>query len=219
MAIVKARPGHHALPLIPGLTRLTKETVVVQKALMNLKVLDLTQFEAGPSATMMLAFMGADVIKIEPPGKGEPGGRCARILPVPMPTISCCTMPTSAASPWISRAMKGKAIFLEMAKHADVVVENLAPGTIERLGLGYDVLQQVNPGIIFATVKGFGSYGPYSEFKSFDMIAQAAGGTFSVTGFDGGPPVRPGPTIGDTGTGMHLALGILAPMCRSCRPA
>src|SRR5213076_902200 len=97
----------------------------------------------------------------------------------------------------------------ELVKKADIFAENLAPGTIERLGLGYDVLKEINPGIIYCQVKGFGAGSPYEKSLAFDMIAQAAGGTFSVTGEAGQAPVKPGPSLGDTGTGMLMAISIL----------
>ena len=93
---------------------------------------------------------------------------------------------------------------------SDVLVENFAPGALDRLGLGYDVLKEVNPGLIYATIKGFGTYGPYSNYKSFEPIAQAMGGAMSVTGFPDGPPTYVWPSIGDSGTGMHMVIGILA---------
>jgi formyl-CoA transferase len=97
-----------------------------------------------------------------------------------------------------------------LIKQVDVLSENYSLGTLESWGLGFDRLREVNPRLIYLTIKGFGTYGPYSKFKSFDPIAQAAGGALSVTGFPGSPPLRPGPTIGDTGTGIHAATGVLA---------
>ena len=107
------------------------------------------------------------------------------------------------------KSPRGLALVKDMLKKADVTVENMAPGTIERLGLGYDEVKKINPGIIYCQIKGFGNGSPYENGLAFDMIAQAAGGTISVTGEPDRPPVKPGPSFGDTGTGMLMAITIL----------
>ena len=182
----------------------------MEKALAGVKVLDLTQYEAGTSCTEMLAWLGADVIKVEEPKMGEQGRWRVTDNRASIRTISCCSTPTSAASHSTSSPSAARKSSSTWSRQVDVVSENYSLGTLESLGLGYDCLREINPRLIYLTVKGFGTYGPYSKYKSFDMIAQAAGGAMALTGFPGSPPLKPGPTIGDTGTGIHAACGILA---------
>jgi formyl-CoA transferase len=179
-------------------------------ALHGIKVLDLTQFEAGPSSTEALAMFGADVVKVEEPNRGEPGrwgfsdrtdadshyfiyyNRNKRSI--------TCNLKTE----------EGKALLTRLVAKADVLVENMAPGTFARLGFDYPRLSEINPRLIFAQVKGFAPDSPHANYLAFDMIAQAMGGTMGVNGFPDAPPIRPGASVGDTGTGMLCAMGILA---------
>src|SRR5712692_11822098 len=179
-------------------------------ALEDLKVLDLTQYEAGTSCTQMLAWLGAEVVKVEQPGLGDPGRRL-RPYGKREDALYFLTYNANKRSVTLNlRSEEGKRLFLELVPQFDVVVENFSLGTMEKLGLGYETLKQVHPGLIYATVKGFGTTGPYSPFHSYEMIAQAAGGAFSVTGMAGGVPLRSGGNLGDTGSGMILMGGILA---------
>ena len=184
-----------------------------QTCLKGVKILDLTQFEAGPSCTEALAWLGAEVVKVENPGGGDPGralgGQAGKDDPV-FPAVQRQQevdhgQPEGPEGPGAGEGPRGK---------ADVFVENFAPGAIERLGLGADVIRKINPSIIYCQVKGFGEGSPYEKNLAFDMIAQACGGTMSITGERDGRPLKPGPSLGDTGTGMLLAISILGALYR-----
>ena len=175
-------------------------------ALDGLRILDLSQYEAGPSCTQALAWLGADVVKVERPGDGDPG----RVM---LGKDSDYFLMWNSNKRSITLALEtdaGRSLLLKMLPHYDVFVENYGPGVVEKLGLDYATLKAIHPSLIYARVKGFGSDGPHSNYKSFDMVAQAAAGAFSITGEADGPPMRPGPTTGDTGTGTQLAIAILA---------
>ncbi|HTQ32667.1 MAG TPA: CoA transferase [Stellaceae bacterium] len=179
--------------------------------LAGIRVLDLTQFEAGPTCTEVMALLGAEVVKVENPRGGEPG----RILGTgPKPGADAYYfMVYNANKKSVTvnlKSPRGIALVKEMAAKADVFIENMAPGTIEKLGLGWDVLHALNPRLVYAQVKGFGEGSPYEHNLAFDMIAQAAGGGMAITGQPDGPPVKPGPTLGDTGTGMLAAISVIS---------
>jgi len=180
--------------------------------LAGLRVLDFTQYEAGTSATQTLAWLGADVVKVEPPGVGEPGrGRAAG----PLDRSYFLTLNGNKRSVAINlKTAEGRDLLLRLLPRFHVVAENLGPGTMESLGLGEDELRQLHPSLIYATLKGFGTTGPHAHYRSYDMVAQAVGGSMSITGTAATEPMRSGVTYGDTGTGMQFAIGILAAYTR-----
>jgi len=177
--------------------------------LQGVKILDFTQFEAGPTCTEALAWMGADVVKVENPNRGDPGRRLKPNHPDDDPFYFHILNANKRSMTANLKSPEGLELVRDLLREADVMVENFAPGAIERLGLGYEEVKKINPGIIYAQVKGFGEGSPFEKNLAFDMIAQACGGTFSVTGDPDGPPTRPGISLGDTGTGMLLAITVL----------
>ena len=194
----------------------------MEKGLLHgIKVLDLSRVLAGPYCGMMLADMGADVIKIELPGKGDDSR-------VSYPVIEgkdgkkesgyFMNLNRNKRSLTLNlKSEKGKEIFRELVKQSDVVIENYRPGVMEKLGLGYEALKKINPGIIYGCVSGFGHYGPYSKRAGYDIIGQAMSGLMSTTGWPDGEPTRTGTAIADIVGGMSCCIGILAALVNKQR--
>ena len=181
--------------------------------LAGVRVLDLTQFEAGPSCTETLAWLGAEVVKVENPKAGDPGRSLGGTPGQDDPYFLNFNANKKSVSVNL-KDPRGLQLVKDLAAKADVLVENFAPGAIERLGLGADVIRALNPSIIYCQVKGFGEGSPYEKNLAFDMIAQACSGIMSTTGERDGRPLKPGPSLGDTGTGMLLSVSILGALYR-----
>jgi formyl-CoA transferase len=179
------------------------------KALEGVRVLDMTHVQSGPTCTQLLAWLGADVIKVERPVTGDITRQQLRDLP-DVDSLYFTMLNANKRSVTLDTKTKtGREILVKLVEICDVMVENFAPGALDRMGFTWERIQEINPRIIFASVKGFGP-GAYEDLKVYENIAQCTGGSASTTGFDDGPPLVTGAQIGDSGTGLHLALGIVS---------
>jgi formyl-CoA transferase len=177
-------------------------------ALDGIRVLDMTHVQSGPSATQILAWLGADVVKLEAP-TGDITRQQLRDIP-DVDSLYFTMLNCNKRSITLNmKSEEGKRLFIEMVQKSDVLVENFGPGAVDRMGFTWDRLQELNPRLVYASIKGFGE-GPYTHFKAYEVVAQAMGGSMSTTGFEDGPPLATGAQIGDSGTGMHAVAGILA---------
>ncbi len=188
---------------------MSSDAPAARAALSGVRVLDLTQFEAGPSTTQALAWLGAEVIKVEPPGGEQSRATSAEEPGMDSPYFLLLNANKLSVTCNLKHE-KGRAVVKELIAKSDVFIENFGPGTIERLGFGYEEVSKINPRIIYAQIKGFTPDGPYANYLSFDMIAQAVGGAMSINGDADGRPLRSGATLADTGSGLHCVIGILA---------
>ncbi len=179
------------------------------EALKGVRILDMTHVQAGPTSSQLLAWMGADVIKFEPPQGDATRGQ---LRDVPNADSLYFTM-LNCNKRSITVNMKtreGKEVFVDLLKKCDIIMENFGPGVLDRFGFTWEKIHEINPKIVMGSIKGFGSTGPYSDFKAYENVAQAMGGAMSTTGVPEGPPFVTGAQIGDSGTGLHLAIGLLA---------
>jgi len=179
------------------------------EALKGIRILDMSHVQAGPTCSQLLAWMGADVIKFENPAGDATRGQ---LRDVPNADSLYFTM-LNCNKRSITVNMKteeGKQVFVDLAKKCHVIMENFGPGVLDRLGFTWEKIRSINPKIVMGSIKGFGSSGPYADFKAYENVAQAMGGAMSTTGVPDGPPFVTGAQIGDSGTGLHLAIGLLA---------
>jgi len=179
------------------------------EALKGIRILDMTHVQAGPTSSQLLAWMGADVIKLESPAGDATRGQLRDVpnadsLYFTMLNCNKRSITVNMKSP------EGKAVFVELLKKCDIIMENFGPGVLDRLGFPWEKIHEINPRIVMGSIKGFGSSGPYANFKAYENVAQAMGGAMSTTGSIDGPPYVTGAQIGDSGTGLHLAIGLLA---------
>ena len=186
------------------------------EALKGVRILDMTHVQAGPTCSQLLAWMGADVIKFEPPQGDATRGQ---LRDVPNAdslyfTMLNCNKRSITVN---MKSAEGKQVFIDLVKKCDIVMENFGPGVLDRLGFTWDKIHQLNPKIVMGSIKGFGSSGPYADFKAYENVAQAMGGSMSTTGVPDGPPFVTGAQIGDSGTGLHLAIGLLAALHQANR--
>jgi formyl-CoA transferase len=179
------------------------------KALEGVKVLDFTHVQSGPTCTQLLAWLGADVIKVERPGTGDPTRGQLRDIPGADSLYFTMLNHNKRSITLDTKSDKGKEVLTRLVETCDVLVENFAPGALARMGFGWEQVHKINPRLIYASVKGFGP-GPYEDCKVYENVAQCTGGSASTTGFDDGPPLVTGAQIGDSGTGLNLAFGIAA---------
>jgi len=179
------------------------------EALKGIRILDMTHVQAGPTCSQLLAWMGADVIKFENPVGDATRGQ---LRDVPKADSLYFTM-LNCNKRSITVNMKtaeGKQVFVDLVKTCDIIMENFGPGVLDRFGFSWEKIREINPKIVMGSIKGFGSSGPYADFKAYENVAQAMGGAMSTTGVPDGPPFVTGAQIGDSGTGLHLAIGLLA---------
>src|SRR5258707_283989 len=182
----------------------------MNQALSNIRVIDMTHNQAGPALGPIPAVLAADVIKLDEPKGGDVARRNMRDKPDSDSLFFLLFNANKRSLTLNLKSDEGKRLFKEVIAKSDVLLENFGPGALDRLGLGYEALAKINPRLIYATIKGFGTYGPYRDYKSYEPIAQAMGGAMSITGFPENPPTYVVPAIGDSGTGRRMSIGILA---------
>jgi formyl-CoA transferase len=188
---------------------------VTTKALEGIRVLDMTHVQSGPSATQLMAWLGADVVKLEAP-TGDITRAQLRDIPDADSLYFTMLNSNKRSITLNTKTERGKQLLTELIRRSDVMVENFGPGAIDRMGFTWDRIREINPRIVYASIKGFGD-GPYTDFKAYEVVAQAMGGSMATTGFEDGPPMATGAQIGDSGTGVHAVAAVLAALLQRTR--